>query len=100
MNLSQTNIPMFKGENYNLWSLKMKTLFRSRDLWGLVEKGVGEEEDEHHLSENQKKDAKALFLIQQALDERGLVWITEAQTSKQAWDILKQNIRKASKSLL
>ena len=67
----------------------MKTLFRSRDLWGLVEKGIDEEEDEHHLSENQKKDAKALFLIQQALDERVLVRITEAQTSKQAWDILK-----------
>ena len=75
----------------------MKTLFRSRDLWGLVEKGIDEEEDEHHLSENQKKDAKALFLIQQALDERVLVRITEAQTSKQAWDILKIEYQGSSK---
>ena len=67
----------------------MKTPFRSRDLWSLVERGVDEEQDEQHLSENQKKDANALFLIQQALDESVLVWITEAQTSKQAWDILK-----------
>ena len=62
----------------------MKTLFWSRDLWGLVEKGFNEDDDEVRLNENQKKDAKALYLIQQALDERILIRITEAQTSKQA----------------
>ena len=78
----------------------MKTLFRSRDLLGLVEKGVDEEEDEHHLSENQKKDVKASFLIQQALDESVLVRITEAQTSKQAGIFSKWSIREAKKLLL
>ena len=67
----------------------MKTLFWSRDLWGLVEKGFNEDDDEVRLNENQKKDAKALYLIQQALDERILIRITEAQTSKQAWEILR-----------
>jgi len=32
------NVPFFKGDNYNLWSLMMKTMFRSKDLWKLVEK--------------------------------------------------------------
>ena len=63
-NFSQANVPLFKGDNYNLWSLKMKTLFRSRDLWGLVENGFSEDDDEVRLNENQKKDAKALYLIQ------------------------------------
>ena len=60
----------------------MKTLFWSWDLEGLVEKDFSEDDDENRFSENQTKDAKALYLIQQALDERILIRISEAQTSK------------------
>lgn len=89
INFSQANMPLFNGDNYNLWSLKMKTLPKLRDLWGLIEKGLNKDDDEHRLNKNMKKDAKALFLIQQALDERVLIHISEAHTSKEAWDILK-----------
>ncbi|GJX39408.1 hypothetical protein Tco_0252711, partial [Tanacetum coccineum] len=48
----------------------MKTLFRSQDLWDYVETGYEEnKEDEAHRKEHQKRDAKALFFIQQAVDE-------------------------------
>jgi hypothetical protein len=29
LNISQPQIPIFKGENYGFWSIKMKTLFLS-----------------------------------------------------------------------
>lgn len=35
---SQANVPFFNGEHFNLWTLMMKTMFRSRDLWNLVKK--------------------------------------------------------------
>jgi hypothetical protein len=38
----QPQIPIFKGENYGFWSIKMKTLFLSQELWDLVENGYTE----------------------------------------------------------
>ena len=57
----------------------MKTLFCSQKLWDLVENGFTEPPDQATynvlsqaqndlLKENKKKDAKALFLIQQAME--------------------------------
>lgn len=62
----------------------MKTLFWSRDLWNLVDKGYREEEDDNRLNESMKKDEKVLYLIQQALNERVLIQITEASMTKEA----------------
>lgn len=67
----------------------MKTVFRSKDMWSIVEKGITEEEDNNKITETMKKDAKALCLIQQNLDELVLLRITEAKTTKQAWEMLK-----------
>lgn len=80
----EANVPLFKGGNYNLWNLMMKTMFRSKDLWNLVEKGISEEGDGVKVNESVKKDAKALYLIQQALDSRILVRISEAKIAKEA----------------
>lgn len=41
----ETNSPYFGGDDYNLWSLKMKIIFRSKVLWKLVEKGFSKEGD-------------------------------------------------------
>ncbi|XP_039135767.1 uncharacterized protein LOC120273196 [Dioscorea cayenensis subsp. rotundata] len=49
---SQTNVPPFNRESYNLWSLKMETILLSCNLWGMVEKGYNEEEeDKQELSD-------------------------------------------------
>nr|KAJ0214204.1 hypothetical protein LSAT_V11C400219390 [Lactuca sativa] len=70
INMSHPQIPIFKVDFYEFWSTKMKTLFKSQDLWDLVENGYAEASiDETRQKENQKKDAKALFFIQQAVDE-------------------------------
>lgn len=61
----------------------MKTLLRFKDLWKLVDNGYSKDDNRHELEENVKKDAKVLFLIQQAL-EKFLIRILEAKTSKYA----------------
>ncbi|GJT92096.1 hypothetical protein Tco_1080941 [Tanacetum coccineum] len=63
VNVSQPQIPVFKGDSYEFWSIKMKTLFRSQDLWDLVDKGCADSTSEETTNmENQKRDAKALVL--------------------------------------
>ncbi|XP_074263524.1 uncharacterized protein LOC141586251 [Silene latifolia] len=87
-----SHLPIFKGVKYQFWELKMKTLFRSQELWELVETGFVDaksEEPDATLKEKRKKDAKALFIIQQALDDEIFSRIASATTSKEAWDILR-----------
>ncbi|XP_039138728.1 uncharacterized protein LOC120276050 [Dioscorea cayenensis subsp. rotundata] len=56
----EKNIPFFKGENYNLWSLMMKTMFRSKDLWTLVEKGFSEEGDGREFDAARMKHGESI----------------------------------------
>jgi len=56
-------MPIFDGENYEYWSLQMKTLFISQDLWDLVEDGYEELE--------KTSTRKATPESQQALKEIG-----------------------------
>ncbi|CAN6700277.1 unnamed protein product [Malus baccata var. baccata] len=82
---------IFTGENYEFWSIRMKTIFKSYGLWEFVEKGIESSDskgadsdlkmkekegssDVSLLTEKLMKDAKALGLIQGA----------------GAWDILMQ----------
>lgn len=67
----------------------MKTLFKSQELWDIVETGVPEG-NANQMREHRKRDSKALFTIQQALDDEIFPRISAAETSKQAWEILKQ----------
>ncbi|XP_010267663.1 PREDICTED: uncharacterized protein LOC104604813 [Nelumbo nucifera] len=62
-------------------------------LYGITGSGFEDTnptEPDQRLRETCKKDAKALFLIQQALDEEIFPRIAAASTSTQAWEILKQ----------
>ena len=75
----------------------MKTLLRLQGLWVLVENGFKEisephEADEERLKEIRKKDAKALFIIQQAIYETLFSHIVAANTSKEARLILKKEL--------
>lgn len=44
----------------------MRTFFRSQRLWKIVEEGISKEEP---IEKEIEDDAKALFLLQQAIDE-------------------------------
>ncbi|XP_039135714.1 uncharacterized protein LOC120273134 [Dioscorea cayenensis subsp. rotundata] len=97
VSLTQHCVPVFKGEEYGRWSLRMKTVFQSQDLWDLVESGMPKGEDEAKAKESKKRDAKARCLIQQAVDGLVLDRIAEAETAHQAWEIIKRQHEGSSK---
>lgn len=66
-NSAQSQVPFFDGENYDYWSIQMKTLFISQDLWELVKdeyETLGMEEIKwtklKEYNEN-KKDVKSSY---------------------------------------
>eukprot|EP00258_Populus_trichocarpa_P020828 XP_024436847.1 uncharacterized protein LOC112323342 isoform X2 [Populus trichocarpa] len=92
------SLPIFDGGNYDLWGKKMETLFRSQNLWDIVEKGFEEPENISTLEETQRKelevkkqkDASALYLIQQSLANKIFSRIVGASTANDAWGILQK----------
>ncbi|XP_058745954.1 uncharacterized protein LOC131618815 [Vicia villosa] len=86
---------MLTKNNYDNWSIKMKALLGSQDVWDVVEKGF-KEQDEASLSqgakdtlkESRKRDKKALFLIYKSVDEDTFEKISNVTTTKEAWDKL------------
>ncbi|XP_039143213.1 uncharacterized protein LOC120280436 [Dioscorea cayenensis subsp. rotundata] len=97
VSLSQPVVPIFTRESYFRWSLRMKTLFCSHELWELVEERLPGVEDETRKREAAKKDAKALCLIQEAVDEPILDLIAEAGTAHEAWEMIKTKFQGSSK---
>ncbi|KAJ0018148.1 hypothetical protein Pint_11961 [Pistacia integerrima] len=91
------SFPIFSGEKYDIWSTKMETYFWSRNLWDIVDKGIPtfgnivvlSERKQKPLKESVQKNAAALFILQQAVDDNIFFKISRAQTAKAAWDALK-----------
>ncbi|KAF8377139.1 hypothetical protein HHK36_030512 [Tetracentron sinense] len=100
-NVQQPPFLIFDGDNYDIWCVKMKTLFLSYDIWEFVEEGYEEPENvetlsnarKQQLKETKRKDAKALHLIQQGVADPIFPRIINATTSKEAWDILQKEYR-------
>jgi hypothetical protein len=88
MSVSKSSISLFKGENYELWSIKMVTLFKSQGLWDLVNNGVPDPDP--NQQENEKEDAKALFYIQLAIHDTIFSKIAAATNTKEARTTLKK----------
>ncbi|KAM1045639.1 hypothetical protein PS1_036910 [Malus domestica] len=96
---------VFNGENYELWSIRMKIILKSHGLWELVENGFepsdlkskeavvdetkNETSSEVSFSEILMKDARALRMIQGVVSDQIFPRIVNEKTSKGAWDILK-----------
>jgi hypothetical protein len=92
LNWSSVQVPVFSGENYEFWCIKMKTLFVSIDLWDMVESGYQMSEStsslteaqQKELKENKSKDAGALGMIQRGVSETILPRIMGATRAKEA----------------
>ncbi|CAN6712862.1 unnamed protein product [Malus baccata var. baccata] len=91
--------PVFNGENFDFWQIRMKTIFRSHELWDIVENGVetSTKKDEELnvaesklLKENIVRDAKALGIIQSAVSDQIFPRIAIQETANAAWNVLKQ----------
>ncbi|KAA8523955.1 hypothetical protein F0562_010614 [Nyssa sinensis] len=100
MSAAQPLILVFKGEGYGFWSIQIMTLFKSQDLWDLVEQGYADPNEETRLKENKKKDSKALLIIQQAVHDSIFSRIETATTSKQAWSTLQKEFQGDSKVIM
>lgn len=57
MSVSQPTLLVFKGESCDFWSIKTRTLFKSQDLWDLVEHGY-QDPDKARLKENKEERFK------------------------------------------
>jgi len=67
-------LPQFNGKNYDYWTITMRALFSSQDLWELVEYEFEEPADENEfnrltqaekdlLKSNRKKDSKPFVFL-------------------------------------
>nr|XP_048330610.1 uncharacterized protein LOC125422588 [Ziziphus jujuba var. spinosa] len=98
---SEVRAPIFSGENYEFWRIKMVTIFKSFGLWKFVEKGIpasagklkgkieeaegsSASEDDEQMMESYMKDAKALGIIQGAVTDQIFPRIANAETAKEA----------------
>ncbi|KAH0748093.1 hypothetical protein KY290_027325 [Solanum tuberosum] len=100
LSVAQPLIPVFKGESYEFWSIHMKTILKSQDLWDLVERGFADHNEKNRLRDSKKKDAKVLVFIQQAIHDSHFSRIAAATTSKQAWSILQKEFQGDSKVIV
>ncbi|KAM1746060.1 hypothetical protein ACFX11_012725 [Malus domestica] len=102
---AEVRTPIFSGENYEFWRIKMVTIFKSYGLWNLVEKGIPvpdskkkkaktdehtevDADDDEKMAEIFMKDAKALGIIQSAVSDQIFPRIANADSAKMAWDLL------------
>jgi len=89
-----THLPILEARNWERWSVVMKNLFGAQDLLEIVQSCVTDlatnatEVQGNAHKDLKKKDYKALFLIQQSLDEGNFERILKSISSKEAWDIL------------
>lgn len=55
MSAAQPLIPVFKGEGYEYWSIRMKTLLKSQDLWDFVEQGYADPDEANRLRRTRRR---------------------------------------------
>ena len=81
----------FIGNNFDIWSNKMKNFLKSENLWNFVEFGLEDPRDEAN-------DPLAFYFIQQCLDDSIFFKLVVANTSKKDWEILNKefNVRGSS----
>lgn len=103
------SLPRLGKEKYENWSIQMRVLLQSQELWESVDQGYQEysKEEEAKLSdaqkvtlkESRKKDRRALLLIYQGVEENNFEKISAAANSKEAWDILRNANRGIEKTI-
>ncbi|BAT83736.1 hypothetical protein VIGAN_04093800 [Vigna angularis var. angularis] len=81
-----------KKVNYDNWSVQMRALLGSQDVWDVVESGYEEPTDDEAqtvaqlaaLKKTRVKDKSALYILYRAVDESGFEKIVNAKSSKEA----------------
>ncbi|XP_045791392.1 uncharacterized protein LOC123886097 [Trifolium pratense] len=88
------NLPILDGKNWERWHKQMKFLFGFQDTLEVVTTWVpalpanANAEARNNHKDMKKKDCKAMYAIQAAVDTANFDKISHAESAKQAWDIL------------
>ncbi|XP_017972491.1 PREDICTED: uncharacterized protein LOC108661117 [Theobroma cacao] len=93
--------PVFSGENYAIWSVKMEAYLRAFDLWEVVEVGGDPSEQRQNptiaqmkqYSEEVARRFKALSCIHSAVSDIIFTRIITCKSAKEAWDKLKEEFQ-------
>ncbi|RVW71674.1 Retrovirus-related Pol polyprotein from transposon TNT 1-94 [Vitis vinifera] len=97
-NTSALSTPVFNGENYQVWAVKMKAYLRGLGLWQWVEterqvQPLGNNPTLNQIRAHEEEEAKApraLSYIHAAVSEPIFTRIMACETPKEAWDKLKE----------
>ena len=90
------HLPIFEGKNFEQWIVKMKVIFRFKDVLEVVNKGIPtlaanatdvQQETHKHLK---KKDRKAMFLMHQSVNNEIFEKIMHYESAKETWDALEK----------
>ncbi|KAG8484775.1 hypothetical protein CXB51_021025 [Gossypium anomalum] len=90
--------PVFTGENYHIWVVKMKTYLQAHDLWSVVENDAEPPplranptvaQMRQHAEETAKKP-KAMACLQNGVSDVIFTRIMACDSPKQVWDRLKE----------
>ena len=100
--MSNTNFSLisphtFNGENYPIWSVKMKCFLKAQDLWEIVEEDrpvtpLGRDPTLAQIkahTEEKTKRSKAKTLLQNSVSDAEFTKIMIFRTTKEVWDKLK-----------
>lgn len=83
---SVASVEKLNGENYATWSIQMKSLLITLDLWDVVQSECPVEADKQASWKN--LDQKALAMINLSVRPGELIHIKDCETAKGAWDSL------------
>ncbi|RDX82187.1 hypothetical protein CR513_37052, partial [Mucuna pruriens] len=93
-NFVPRSLPVFYGKLFHNWRVKMQAVFGFQDVIevvtvGFVEPGRNATEEQILIfKQQQKQDSKARFFIYQCVNLKIFNKISNASTSKEAWEIL------------
>ncbi|XP_016737975.1 uncharacterized protein [Gossypium hirsutum] len=98
--------PVFVGENYNIWVVKMKTYLQAHDLWNVVLADIEQPPLRANLTiaqikqhnEDTTKKYKAMSYLQNGVLDVIFTRIMTCNSPKQAWDRLKEEFQELDKT--
>ncbi|GKV29221.1 hypothetical protein SLEP1_g38166 [Rubroshorea leprosula] len=102
---SLSNRPLFTGQNYNIWAIKMKAFLRGNDVWDSVENGFNPlrlpnnptvAQLEQHVDYVQAS-YKAISFIHSSVADFVFLRIMRVETAKSTWDTLQKEFEVDSK---
>ncbi|XP_017644341.1 uncharacterized protein LOC108484978 [Gossypium arboreum] len=104
--MSFTPPPVFTGENYHIWVVKMKTYLQAHDLWNVIENDVKPPplranptiaQMRQHSEECTKKH-KAMACLQNGASDVIFTRIMACDSPKQAWEKLNEEFMGSDKT--